>query len=130
MPKDGGARAVAEELVRDPALDFTVEEWAARVLCSPRTLRRNFLADTDLTFEQWRLRCRLSAAVEFLAAGYDVDQVAARVGFASHNGFTRAFKQRFGSTPTSSGDNSPRNPSRTTSRNAPRRPARATISCA
>lgn len=99
MPKVGGARAVAEELTSDPALDLTVGQWAARVFCSPRTLRRDFLADTGLTFEQWRLRCRLSAAVEFLAAGYGADQAAVRVGFASRNGFTRAFKQRFGPTP-------------------------------
>ena len=69
MPRARGARAVAEELLRDPALDLTVEQWAARVFSSPRTLRRDFLADTGLTFEQWRLRCRLSAAVEFLAVG-------------------------------------------------------------
>ncbi|PZF86168.1 AraC family transcriptional regulator [Jiangella anatolica] len=99
MPRASGARAVAEQLIRDPALDHSVEDWAAGVLASPRTLRRDFLADTGLTFEQWRLRCRLSAAVEFLAAGYGVDQVAARVGFASRNGFTRAFKQQFGPTP-------------------------------
>ncbi|MFI6291219.1 helix-turn-helix domain-containing protein [Nonomuraea sp. NPDC050790] len=99
MPRARGARAVAEELMRDPALDLTVEQWASRVLSSARTLRRDFLADTGLTFEQWRLLCRLGAAVEFLAAGYDVDQVAARVGFASRNGLTRAFKGRFGLTP-------------------------------
>lgn len=99
MPRARGARAVAEELVRDPALDLTVPQWAARVLSSPRTLRRDFLADTGLTFEQWRLHCRLGAAVELLVAGYDVDQVAVRVGFASRNGLTRAFKGRFGTTP-------------------------------
>lgn len=99
MPRATGARTVAEELIRDPALDLTVEQWATRALSSPRTLRRDFLADTGLTFEQWRLRNRLIAAVEYLAAGYDVDQVAARVGFASRNGFTRAFKQQYGSTP-------------------------------
>ncbi|MFE0155303.1 helix-turn-helix domain-containing protein [Nonomuraea sp. NPDC059007] len=99
MPRAHGARAVAEELIRDPALDLTVEQWASRVLSSARTLRRDFLAGTGLTFEQWRLLCRLGAAVEFLAAGYDVDQVAARVGFASRNGLTRAFKGRFGLTP-------------------------------
>ncbi|MFC7619385.1 helix-turn-helix domain-containing protein [Microlunatus sp. GCM10028923] len=99
MPKSRGARAVAEDLIRDPALDLTVEQWAARAVSSPRTLRRDFLAGTGLSFEQWRLHCRLTAAVEFLAAEYDVDQVAARVGFASRNGFTRAFKQRFGPTP-------------------------------
>jgi len=99
MPSAGGAREVADELLRNPALDLTVAEWAARVLSSPRTLLRDFRADTGLTFEQWRLRCRLDAAVEHLAAGYGVGHVAARVGFATHNGFTRAFKQRFGQTP-------------------------------
>ncbi|MTD12443.1 helix-turn-helix domain-containing protein [Nakamurella sp. YIM 132087] len=99
MPRTRGARAVAEALSRDPAVDLTVEQWAAKVLSSPRTLRRDFLSGTGVTFEQWRLDCRLSAAVEFLGSGYDVDQVAARVGFASRNGFTRAFKQRFASTP-------------------------------
>jgi AraC-like DNA-binding protein len=99
MPKTRGARAVAEELIRDPALPLTVEQWAARVFVSPRTLRRDFLADTGLTFENWRQHCRLTAAVYFLGSGYDADQTAARVGFASRNGFTRAFKQRFGATP-------------------------------
>lgn len=99
MPRARGARAVAEELARDPALDLTVQQWASRSLSSARTLRRDFLTDTGLTFEQWRLSCRLSAAVEFLTAGYDVDQVAVRVGFASRNGLTRAFKGRFGLTP-------------------------------
>ncbi|MGW0861547.1 helix-turn-helix domain-containing protein [Streptomyces sp. NPDC002611] len=99
MPRARGARAVADELMRDPALDLTVEQWASRVLSSARTLRRDFLADTGLTLERWRLHCRLGAAVEFLAAGYDVDQVAALVGFASRNGLTRAFKGRFGLTP-------------------------------
>lgn len=99
IPRATGARAVAEELLRDPALDLTVVQWADKALSSPRTLRRDFLAGTGLTFEQWRLRNRLIAAVEFLAAGYDVDHVAARVGFASRNGFTRAFKQQYGPTP-------------------------------
>ncbi|WP_083974783.1 helix-turn-helix domain-containing protein [Herbidospora daliensis] len=99
MPRTRGARAVADELRRDPALDLTVEQWASRVLSSPRTLRRDFVADTGLTFERWRLLCRLAAAVEFLAAGYDLDQVTTRVGFASRNGLTRAFKGRFGLTP-------------------------------
>ncbi|MFD4636481.1 helix-turn-helix domain-containing protein [Lentzea sp. NPDC058436] len=99
LPRAAGARAVAEELIRDPAIDLTVEQWATRALSSPRTLRRDFLAGTGLTFEQWRLHNRLIAAIEFLAAGFDVDQVAARVGFASRNGFTRAFKRQYGPTP-------------------------------
>ncbi|WP_430781489.1 helix-turn-helix domain-containing protein [Actinoplanes sp. G11-F43] len=99
MPRARGARQVADELVRNPALAHTVTAWAARVPSSPRSLLRDFRADTGLTFEQWRVRCRLNAAVPLLAAGYGVDQVAVRVGFTSRNGFTRAFKQQYGSTP-------------------------------
>jgi AraC-like DNA-binding protein len=100
IPKAGGARVVAEELLRNPALDLTITEWSARVLSSPRTLLRDFRSGTGLTFAQWRMRCRLDAAVEFIAAGYDVGHVAPRVGFATVNGFARAFKQRFSVTPT------------------------------
>src|SRR5262249_14725504 len=96
LPRAIGARAVAEDLIRDPALDLTIEQWANRVLSSPRPLRRDFLAGTGLTFEQWRLRHRLIAAVELLAAGHDVNRVAQRVGFASRNGLARAFKRQYG----------------------------------
>ncbi|MGB4778961.1 helix-turn-helix domain-containing protein [Microbacterium sp.] len=98
MPKTATARTVAHGLLRDPAIELTVEEWASQVRSSARTLRRDFLA-TGVTFEKWRLRCRMSAAVEFLTAGYEIDEVAARVGFASRNGFTRAFVHHYGSTP-------------------------------
>ncbi|MFP5022488.1 helix-turn-helix domain-containing protein [Pseudonocardia phyllosphaerae] len=98
-PKSSGARAVAQELLRNPALDFTVRDWAARVSSSPSSLLRDFVSDTGLTFEQWRLHCRLAVAVELLAAGHEVDQAAARVGFGSRGGFRRAFQQQFGVTP-------------------------------
>lgn len=99
MPCADGARAVAEELLRDPALGLTVEQWATRAFTSARTLRRDFLADTGLTFERWRLRCRMVAAIELLASGHDVGQTTTRLGFATRNGFTRAFKQQFAQTP-------------------------------
>ncbi|WP_337831342.1 AraC family transcriptional regulator [Pseudonocardia sp. TMWB2A] len=99
LPNTRRAAAVAEEVLRDPACDLTVEQWAARVLCSPRTLRRDFLAGSGLTFEQWRLRCRLRAAVELLTAGCPVDQVTARVGFTSRSGLSRAFRHEIGVTP-------------------------------
>lgn len=99
MPRTGAARTVAEELIRDPALDFTIQEWATRVLSSPRTLLRQFLTDTGLTFARWRQQCRLRTAVELLMEGYEVVQVAARVGFTSRGGFDDAFTRQFGSTP-------------------------------
>lgn len=110
VPRGSGAREVADELHRNPALDLTVAEWSTRVLSSPRTLLRDFRADTGLTFEQWRLQCRLNAAIELVVAGYEVEQVAAQVGFASRSGFTRAFRGRFGLTPYELGRELPGRP--------------------
>lgn len=98
LPTARGARNVAEQLWASPALDRSIAEWAALVACSVSTLRRGFL-DTGLTFAQWRTLSRLVAACEFLAAGYDVERVAALVGFSSRNGFTRAFRDHHGITP-------------------------------
>jgi AraC-like DNA-binding protein len=99
LPVAHGARQVADALLRNPAIDNTIEQWATRVLSSSRTLLRDFRADTGLTFEQWRLRCRLNAAVEILATGGEAAHLAVRVGFSTNNGLTRAFKQQFGLTP-------------------------------
>lgn len=108
MPIAAGARTVAEELLRNPALDYTAEEWATLVACAARTLRRDFLRGTGMTFAHWRNRCRLTAACEFLAAGYDVGHAAIRAGFASRSGFTRAFREYYGTTPREYVARSPR----------------------
>lgn len=99
MPQSAAARAVAQQLLRNPTFDHTVEEWARIVASSPRTLRREFLRETNLTFSEWRTRCRLAVAREFLAAGFDVEHAAAHAGFGSRNGLTRAFREHFEITP-------------------------------
>lgn len=100
MPRSHAARTVAEELLRAPAQSYTVEGWAALTACSTRTLRREFLRETGITFSQWRSEARIWLALELLLAGYEVHQVAERVGFESRNGFTRAFQRSIGDAPS------------------------------
>lgn len=99
VPQSDPARSVARELLADPCMDWTVEQWASSVFSSPRTLRRDFLSSTGLTFEKWRLRCRLSAAVSLIQSGYEIGYVASLVGFTSHSGFSRAFRRETGISP-------------------------------
>lgn len=99
LPTHAAARTVADELLRNPALDHTVEQWAVLVASSARTLHREFVRGTGLTFVQWRTACRLTVACQLLAAGEDVSRVATRTGFAGRNGFARAFRKRYGITP-------------------------------
>ncbi|MGP9722878.1 helix-turn-helix domain-containing protein [Corynebacterium sp. AOP40-9SA-29] len=99
VPGAPGARVVAEALIEDPSLSYSVEDWASWAATSPRTLRRGFLRDTGSTLEQWRLRCRMISAVGYLIAGSDVDFVYGRVGYTTPSGFLRAFRRYFGAGP-------------------------------
>jgi AraC-like DNA-binding protein len=96
MPRGVAAERVARELLRDPVVGHTVEQWAARVSTSPRSLRRAFVDETGTTFARWRTRTRLRAAADLLATSRPVADVAVRCGFASVGGFTKAFRAEFG----------------------------------
>ncbi|HEY3503784.1 MAG TPA: helix-turn-helix domain-containing protein [Actinocatenispora sp.] len=56
-------------------------------------------ARTGLSFTDWRTRVRLSAALEHMAAGRSVAQVARRVGYATPSAFVAAFRRQTGRTP-------------------------------
>ena len=64
-----------------------------------RTLERRFLAETGLTPGRWRRQHVLLGALERLAAGTPIKQVAAEAGYATPSAFTAAFRAAFGTTP-------------------------------
>lgn len=92
-------RSVAGAMLADPADQRTVTEWADAHYTSATSLRRAFLAETGLTFSEWRTRARINASVELLARGRMVSTVAQQVGFTSTNGFILAFRRYFAQTP-------------------------------
>jgi AraC-like DNA-binding protein/quercetin dioxygenase-like cupin family protein len=99
MPADYRARAVASALSADPADDRTLAEWGRQVGASERTLAREFLAGTGMTFGRWRTLLRLRAALPALAAGLPVSAVARRAGYESDSAFVAAFRRETGMTP-------------------------------
>ncbi len=99
MPTDERARAVAQTLIENPADGRTLAHWGRDVGASERTLARAFLADTGLSFGQWRGLLRLRAAMMALATGAPVARVARQVGYESTSAFVAAFRRATGSTP-------------------------------
>ncbi|GMA36005.1 helix-turn-helix domain-containing protein [Demequina litorisediminis] len=99
MPRDVRTKAVAERILANPADDQSIEDWGYAVGSSARNLSRLFVADTGLSFAQWRTRARMRRAVELLAADHSVTSVAARVGYASPSAFVQAFRRELGRTP-------------------------------
>ena len=52
-----------------------------------------------MTFGAWRHRQRLITALEFLAYGESVTNIAFEVGYESASSFVAAFREMFGTTP-------------------------------
>jgi AraC-like DNA-binding protein len=79
---------------------LSLDEVARRLSLSPRTLRRHLQAE-GVSFLMLQHRARVRDAKGLLRQdGLDVQQVAARMGYAEPANFTRAFKQWTGLTPS------------------------------
>lgn len=99
VPTDRRIRIVADELLQDPGNENTLEIWGEQVGASARTLARLFLAETGLTFGQWRQQLRLAEAICRLALGQPVVKVAHDLGYESQSAFTAMFRRALGETP-------------------------------
>lgn len=94
------AKDYVEQHLADP--DLSAQQVAAAVGISPRHLARAF-AEAGLTLREHLRDRRLDRAWELLtspgADEFAVGELAPRLGFSSHNYFSRAFRNRFDVTP-------------------------------
>ncbi len=98
-PRDPRAKRAAEWLRANPSDAADLERIARRAGASKRTLERLFLRETGMSFGLWRQQLRLMAALERLAAGDSVTEVALAVGYESTSAFISRFRQVLGTTP-------------------------------
>lgn len=66
---------------------------------SSRTLRRLTLAETGLSFGQWRQQVKLMHGLEMLARGVPVAEVSDVLGYSSPSNFIAMFRRAFGDSP-------------------------------
>jgi AraC-like DNA-binding protein len=99
LPASSRLQPALDMLSRRPDDDGTLSEWARRLSMSPRTLGRLFQQDTGMSFGVWRKRARLLYALERLATGAEVAQVAAELGYSSDSAFIYMFRRELGTTP-------------------------------
>ena len=96
---DPRLRRVTQALAEDPADSRSLALWARAAAASERTLARLFLAETGLSFGDWRRQARLLRSLSLLAAGAPVTAVALDLGYAGPSAFIQAFRCQFGTTP-------------------------------
>ncbi|WP_217904395.1 AraC family transcriptional regulator [Bordetella genomosp. 1] len=99
-PKDARLAKVCDALSAEPGQSLGLDDWAATLAMSGKTLHRHFVQDTGMTFGRWRQRLRLLRALDALLEGEPILQVALQCGYQSHSAFTLAFRQHFGMAPS------------------------------
>jgi AraC-like DNA-binding protein len=94
--------AAKELLIQRYTEPLTLNRIAKDLFVSPFHLARLFRAETGYTVHGYMTQLRLRRALDLLADPYlDVQQIGARVGFATHSHFTESFRKAFHVTPSS-----------------------------
>lgn len=99
QPTDARALRVVQFLLAEPEKAWTLETLSEQCGASRRTIERLFLAETKMTFSQWRQQLRLLHAMRLLASGEKVTGAALEVGYASASAFIAMFRRQLGETP-------------------------------
>ena len=98
--RDARVRSIMRALRTNPADERSLGHWAGFAGLSERTLARRFLADTGMTFRAWRQQLRLVVALQRLAAGDPVTNVAIDLGYRTPSSFSTMFKKALGVPPS------------------------------
>ncbi|MET0388775.1 MAG: helix-turn-helix transcriptional regulator [Polyangiales bacterium] len=99
LPRDARARRIAVALTERAADSRSLAQLGKQAGASARTLARLWVAETGVSFGQWRGQLRVRCAVAYLAEGRSVSEVAALVGYASVSAFVAAFRRQVGVPP-------------------------------
>lgn len=99
LPKSRSLSTVALAVLDDLSSLNRLEDWAHMAGRSKRTFTRHFSSETGMTFDQWKKNAINLKAIELLAQGKQVSDVAYELGYESVSAFISMFKKHFGDTP-------------------------------
>ena len=99
MARDARIMRVIEALLLNPEDDRGLDAWGSLAGASSRTLARLFVAETGLTFGQWRKRLVLHEAIKRLDQGQPVTTIAFDLGYQSLSAFIEMFRKELGASP-------------------------------
>ncbi|WP_051259043.1 AraC family transcriptional regulator [Chitinibacter tainanensis] len=100
MPADPLLAPICRALLAEPDDARSSEDWANHAGLEVRTLQRRFRKATGMTLGDWRRQARLLNALERLAQGERVLDVALDCGYNSPSAFSAMFKRQFACSPS------------------------------
>ncbi len=100
QPADQRIQEICAALRQDLGDSSTLADWSDRLSLDAKTIQRLFHKETGMTFGQWRQQARLLSALERIAQGEKIIDVAGVLGYDSPSAFSTMFKKQFGTTPS------------------------------
>jgi AraC-like DNA-binding protein len=100
LPNDPRLKVIESVISRFPADQSTERQWARQLRVDPKTIHRLFVRDTGMSFGRWRQQARLMRALELLATGKPILDVAVAVGYRSPTAFSTMFQRHLGCAPS------------------------------
>lgn len=100
LPSDARVLRICQRLQQQLDDASTLADWAVHLQVNVKTLQRLFVAQTGMGFGRWRQQARLLRALELLARGDKVIDVALALGYESPGAFSTMFRKQFGQTPS------------------------------
>ncbi len=100
MPSDPRLLRICGLLQQQLDDSSTMADWAQRLAVDVKTIQRLFVKETGMTFGQWRQQARLLRALELLATGERIIDVALALGYDSPSAFSTMFRKQFDQTPS------------------------------
>ncbi|WP_332854164.1 helix-turn-helix domain-containing protein [Duganella sp. S19_KUP01_CR8] len=99
MPSHPRLQAMAAAIADNPADETDLDQWAAKLGWSRRSLTRHFRHQTGMSLVEWRQVARLQKGMELLNGGASVTTVALSLGYDSVSSFIALFRRILGVTP-------------------------------
>lgn len=99
MPADKRLVRLVEWIMTNPSDPGSIDTWSARLDISPRTLSRLVARETGLSFGAWRRQLHLLLALQWMARGATVQDVADGLGYENASNFVAMFRKALGDTP-------------------------------
>lgn len=100
LPADARLRRLCEAMLDHPTRWTALEDWAAHIGASPRTVARLFRSELGSSFGQWRQQVLLAHALAMAARKRPMASIAAELGYASASAFTAMVRRTVGQPPS------------------------------
>ena len=99
LPADKRLRKLVAWIMASPSAPGSLDSWAQRMEVSPRTLSRLISKETGLSFGRWRRQLHILLALQWMAKGATVQDVADGLGYENASNFVVMFRKVLGETP-------------------------------